>query len=168
MGWACLLALVLGAAAPTGRAAAPAAIADLKFNEMFTMPVGPRGLAPSARLLALDAKRVRMVGYMVQQQPATPGLFLLSPLPVMAGDEDEALADDIPANAILVRLPATAKNPLRAPAGLIRVSGVLHVGISTDPGSGRSAAASLDADAATTRALLQTVRAGAHPAPSRP
>jgi hypothetical protein len=145
---------------PTSHAATPAPVADLKFNEMFSMPVGPRGLAPSARLRELDARRVRMVGYMVHQEPATPGMFLLSPLPVLAGDEDEALADDVPANAVLVRLPATAKSTLRAQAGLIRITGVLHVGMSTDPVSGRSAAASLDADAATARALLQAVRTG--------
>jgi len=168
MNWVWVGAFVLCGVMAAGEAATPAATADLKFNEMFTMPVGPLGLTPSTRLRALDGKRVRIVGYMVQQEPATPGMFLLSPLPVVAGDEDESLADDIPANAVLVRLPTATKNKLRGQAGLVRVTGVLHVGLSTDTASGRSAAASLEADAATTRALLQVAHTGARPVKPHP
>ena len=51
--------------------AAPAGVVDLKFQELFKLPVGERGLEPSEKLVALDGKRVRIVGYMVQQ-PAAP------------------------------------------------------------------------------------------------
>ena len=132
----------------------PAGVADLKFADMFKLPVGPKGLEPTARLRALDGKRVRMIGYVVQQEPPLAGAFTLSPLPVVAGDEDESLADDIPASAMLVRLPHAKDARVPALPGLIQVSGVLHVGASE--AGGRVAGAHIDLDALPERALLGT------------
>ncbi|APV49481.1 hypothetical protein BWI17_07170 [Betaproteobacteria bacterium GR16-43] len=124
----------------------PVAPADLKFAEMFRLPVGPRGLEPSARLLALDGQRVRIVGYMVHREKATPGAFLIAPLPVLLGDEDEGLADDLPASSILVQLAPRAEGAPIAPpyaGGLFRVTGVLRVGNREEP-DGRVSAARID------------------------
>ena len=74
--------------------APPKGVSDLKFHDIFKTPVGDKGLEPSATLLALAGKRVRMVGYMVRQQPEPKGTFLLSPLAAEISDEDEPLADD--------------------------------------------------------------------------
>jgi hypothetical protein len=141
------------ALAVTGRLPAPpAGVSELKFAEMFKQPVGPKGLEPTERLRLLDGKRVRMVGYVVQQQPPLAGGFMLSPLPVVAGDEDESLADDIPPSVVLVRLPRAKSARVPAIPGLIQVNGVLHVGASE--AGGRVAAAHIDLDAAAERALI--------------
>ena len=102
-------------------------IADLKFNEIFKMPVGPRGMEPSEKLISLNNKHVRIVGYMAKQETPTAGLFIVSPLPVEMGDEDDKFADDMPANAIFVHLD----NPdlfVNYVPGLINLIGVLSVG----------------------------------------
>lgn len=140
----------------------PTGVADLKFADMFMLPVGPKGLEPTARLRTLDGRRVRMVGYVVQQHPPLAGAFMLSPLPVVAGDEDEALADDIPASAMLVRLPHAKGARVPALTGLIQVSGVLHVG-AREAGN-RVASAYVDLDARPERALLASIKRDRKPA----
>lgn len=89
----------------SGALPAPAdGVQDLKFNEMFKMPVGPRGMEPTPKLLALDKQRVRIIGYMANQENAVPGLFIVAPLPVHMGDDDDSFADDMPVNSIFVHL----------------------------------------------------------------
>jgi len=106
-------------------------VADLKFRDFFKLPIGPRGLAPSERLLSLDGQPVRITGYIAHQDGAfaAPGIALLTPLPVSLGDEDESFADDLPAATLYVHLA----DPLAARAvpyrpGLVAVSGTLQVG----------------------------------------
>ena len=100
---------------------------DLKFNEIFKLPVGPRGMEPSEKLLSLDKKRVRIIGYMAKQESPTSGLFILSPLPVNMGDEDDKFADDMPANSIFIHLNDSNEVVNYVP-GLINLTGVLSVG----------------------------------------
>jgi hypothetical protein len=137
--------------------APPAGVRDLKFGEMFAAPVGPRGLEPSATLRELDGKRVRLIGYVVSGAAATADGFLLSPLPVVADDEDEALADDIPPSAVLVRVSglAHALPPVR---GLVRLSGTLHLGAALDAATGRVSTAWLEPDRSTAQALRRLAR----------
>lgn len=139
--------------------AAPRGVTDLKFRDLFKLPVGPKGLEPTAKLRRLDGKRVRIVGYMVHQQPPLAGGFLLSPLPVAAGDEDESLADDIPASAIFVSLPAHAGFAAPMLPGLLKVSGRLKVGAREIPGSERVAAARIELDAESESALAGAIAA---------
>ena len=103
------------------------AITDLKFNEIFNMPVGPRGLTPSSKLLSLNNKLVRIVGYMAKQETPTPGLFIMTPLAVNMGDEDDKFADDMPANSIFVHVDNSEALVHYVP-GLINLIGVLSVG----------------------------------------
>jgi len=143
---------------------APAAgVSDLKFHDIFKTPVGDKGLEPSAILLALDGKRVRMVGYMVRQQPAPTGVFLLSPLPAEISDEDEPLADDLAPSIVAVEVTGAANRPIPPLPGLIQVTGVLHVGAKTDTASGRVSAVQIALDAAVAKSLL-----GTHSAPATP
>ena len=131
------LALLLGwmASAPTFAqdlplpTASTEAAAELRFGEMLARPVGPRGLEPSARLLALQGKTVRMVGYMAAAELPMAGRLILTPLPTTLGDEDEHLADDLPANAVFVHLsgPAGEQTVPNHP-GLMRVQGQLQLG----------------------------------------
>ena len=82
-----------------------------------------------ARQLAREhGKRVRLVGYMVQQEQPGAGVFVLSPLPLTLGDADEGLADEMPPTALLVQLPESARfSPAHMP-GLIQITGRLQVG----------------------------------------
>ena len=107
--------------------AASKRIADLKFNELFKMPVGPRGMEPSSKLLSLESKPVRIVGYMAKQETPTPGLFILTPLPINMGDEDDKFADDMPANSIFVHLDNPDALVIYSP-GLINLTGLLSLG----------------------------------------
>lgn len=104
-----------------------AGVADLKFNEFYKTPVGPKGLELTPKLINLIGKKVRIVGYMAKTEPATPGMFVLSPFPVDLGDEDEKLVDDFPPNAVFVHL---GEKDLAVPTiqGLIKLTGTLQVG----------------------------------------
>lgn len=108
-----------------------ASIPSLKFNELFKMPVGPRGLEPSEKLISLQNKEVRIIGYMAKQETPTPGLFILSPLPVNMGDEDDMYADDMPAHSVFVHLHETDA-VTGYTSGLINIIGVLDIGNKTE------------------------------------
>ena len=133
---------------------APAAgVVDLKFSEMFKMPVGPQGLEPSARLLSLHGKPVRLIGYMVDTESRAPGTLILAPLPVSNGHEDESLADDLPATAVFVHLSGmAAQQTVRSMRGLIQLTGTLQVG-AADEADGRVSAIRLRVDESTSRLL---------------
>ena len=112
----------------------PAGVAELRFSDMFQRPVGPRGLEPSARLLALDGLSVRLVGYMASAESPIPGRLILSPLPIALGDEDEPLADDLPAQAVFVHLSGpAATQTLPNYRGLLQLQGRLSVGARDEP-----------------------------------
>jgi hypothetical protein len=133
--------------------APPAGVTELKFRDVYKLPVGPKGLQPTEKLLSLDGKRVRIVGYMVQQESAPKGAFLLSPLPVLLSDEDESLADDLPASAIRIDLPKTNDVAMPHLPGLLQFTGTLRVGMRTDAASGRATPAQIVLDASDQRAL---------------
>lgn len=135
--------------------APPAGVAELKFRDLFKLPVGPKGLEPTDKLKGLDGKRVRIVGYMVQQEPPISGGFLLSPLPVVVGDADDSFADDIPASAIFVSLPKASDTIVPPLPGLIRLTGTLRAGAREVRGAGRVAPAVLELDREPERALLR-------------
>lgn len=106
-------------------------VTDLKFSEIFKMPVGPRGMEPSMKLSSLNKKPVRIVGYMAKQETPTPGLFIVTPLPVNMGDEDDKFSDDMPANSIFVHVDSPDALVQYTP-GLINLTGVLSVGGMTE------------------------------------
>lgn len=159
-GWlrAPLLALAL-LHAPAPRAAQPAepsapAVAELRFGDLFQRPIGPRGLHPSARLLALDGQPVRMRGYMADAEQPMAGRLVLTPLPSAMGDEDEHLADDLPPQAVFVHLSgAAAEATLPHHPGLLRLQGRLSVGPHEEP-DGHVSTVRLLLDEAQSRALL--------------
>lgn len=132
-------------------------VVDLKFRDLFTLPVGPRGLEPSDLLRAANGKIVRIVGYMVQQDPPTRGGFLLSPLPVAVGAEDEGLADDLPPALIFIDVARASAFTIPAMSGLLQISGTLHVGARENAQDQRISLIQITPDAPTTRALLLAV-----------
>ncbi|MDE2402960.1 MAG: hypothetical protein KGL90_14975 [Burkholderiales bacterium] len=139
-------------------AAPPPGVTDLKFREMFQLPIGPKGLALSDKLRQLDGKPVRMVGYMVAQESASAGEFILSPLPVEIGDEDESLSDDLPASSIFVHLaPEAAVRTVPNLGGLLRVTGTLRIGVHDEP-DGRVSSFRLELDEPTSQTFAPSAR----------
>jgi hypothetical protein len=129
--WACMLPAQQTWADTAAPVVASAVGADLRFAEFFKLPIGPRGLEPSAKLLALDGSSVRMLGYMARQdgETAVPGLFIVAPVPVTLGDEDESFADDLPASVLYVHLNAAEhQGYVQHMAGLLAVRGRLELG----------------------------------------
>ena len=91
------------------------------------MPIGKRGLELNDKFLSLNGKRVRILGYMAKAESPTAGMFVLAPLPVELGDEDESLSDDLPANSVFVH---TNPKKFVVPhiTGLISLIGTLSIG----------------------------------------
>jgi hypothetical protein len=124
--------------APTSTLPAlPADIAELKFRDFFVMPVGPSGLEMTPKLLALDGRRVRILGYMAQQEDPHPGFFMLTPVPVHVAEASDGLAEDLPPATLFVHLPAAqASHVASHQAGLLVLTGTLSVG-NREEGGGR-------------------------------
>jgi len=127
---ALLFTTIVGAAAEQ-LPSLPKGVTELKFSEFFVSPIGPRGLELTDKLKALDGTRVRILGYMVAQDDAPPGSFLLTPVPVHLHDHDSALADDLPATTVHVSVPgAPAIGHTRQ---LLLLTGALSVGNRPEP-----------------------------------
>jgi hypothetical protein len=127
-------------------------VMDLRFRDMIKMPIGPRGLEPTEKLIGLNGKRVRMVGFMARQEAATPGLLILTPMPVALGDRDESLSDDLPGNAVFVHLRESADTVPPYLPGLIQLTGVLEIG-AKDEADGHVSSYRLRLDAEPTREI---------------
>ena len=135
--------------APTSTLPAlPADIAELKFKDFFAMPVGPRGPEVAPKLLALDGKRVRILGYMAQQEDPHPGFFMLTPVPVKVAEASGGMADALPPATLFVHLPPSQANSVAAhQPGLLVLTGTLDVG-NREESDGRISIVRLQLDAA--------------------
>jgi hypothetical protein len=111
----------------------PRGVTELKFSEFFVMPVGPAGLTFTDKLLSLDGKRVRMTGYMVEQDKGGPGTFLFCALPVQLHDHDAALADDLPPAVVHVTVPTCRDRQVPHARGLMLLTGTLSIGPRNEP-----------------------------------
>lgn len=135
-------------------------VTELRFQDIHTRPFGPRGLELSEKATRLDGRRVRIVGYMLNQSPpAEDGLFL-SPVPATVGAQDEGLADDVPASALFVRLPDSAlarakRHWVPYLPGPLVFEGTLRLHRHVDPVGGRAVDIQLDVDKAMARRLLK-------------
>ena len=106
----------------------PAGVTELKFTEFFVSPIGDRGLAFTEKLRSLDGKRVRILGYMAQQEQPVPGMFLFSAIPVRLNEEHYGLADDLPAATMFVFMPSQRDQVVRHAPGLMLLTGTLSIG----------------------------------------
>lgn len=103
-------------------------VTELRFRDFFRTPVGSTGLDISDTLSQADGQSVRLVGYMVQQENATPGRFLLTPRPVQMSEHADGDADDLPPATVVVYLdPAQQDWAVPHVRGLVTVSGKLSV-----------------------------------------
>lgn len=102
---------------------------DLAFNEFFKMPIGPHGLEPTEKLLNLNNKRVRVLGYMAEEEEPTPGLFMLAAQPVSVAEKADGMADDLSAATLFIRMPdQDAGKMLAHRSGLWVLTGTLQLG----------------------------------------
>ncbi len=135
-----LVFAALAASLPSVKATPPDAAATavgasatpLSFADFYQRPVGPRGLTPGARLLALAGERVELAGYLVQgvvPSGDAPSPIIIAPIPVVLSDEDESLADDLPASvAYLHPVNGLSAASLDKCHGAVRVRGTLELG----------------------------------------
>jgi hypothetical protein len=135
LAFACLMVLATGLApAPSGaQGGDPAPVdltpVDLPFAGFFKRPIGPRGLEPSELLLKADGQRVRVQGYMVAREQATPGRFLLTPRPVRLSEHADGEADDLPPATVTVVLdPSHSTSIVAHQAGAVALTGRLQLG----------------------------------------
>ena len=119
----------LAQSAPAAAAPEPLPPVALRLQDFFQMPVGPKGLVISERLRQAQGRKVRITGYVVQQEVATLGQFLLTPRPVLMSQHADGEADDLPPATVFVRLDADQQGWAVAHArGLVEVTGTLDVG----------------------------------------
>lgn len=101
----------------------------LRLQDFFQLPVGPQGLVISKALRQAQGQRVRLTGFVVQQEVATLGHFLLTPRPVQMSQHADGEADDLPPATVYVSLDASQQDWAVAHArGLVEVTGTLDVG----------------------------------------
>jgi hypothetical protein len=134
----------------------PEGVEELKFEEFFRLPVGPRGLDCTERLRALDGKKVRILGFQVREQISTctdcatdtarpgakprpawinhlvPGRLLLSPSPATINMAHYGLCDDLPPQTVYVTAPDFFGEPVPFTPGLLLLTGTLSVGNKTE------------------------------------
>jgi hypothetical protein len=126
--------VLMGAAAGQ---VAPAAVPDaplLGFRDFFKLPIGPRGLEPTDKLLRLREQRVRVQGYMVKEEEPVPGLFMLTPTPVVMAERADGPADYLLAATLFVHLTGdNEKNIIGYRPGLWTLSGLLRLGAQHEP-----------------------------------
>lgn len=126
--YALAISCCLAAATAMAGANEPPQPLELKFRDFFASPIGPRGLEISPALKAAHGKRVRLVGYMVAQEDAPAGHFLLTPLPVRMSEHADGDADDLPPATVVVEMPASdSARVLPHTPGLLQLTGVLQV-----------------------------------------
>ena len=136
----------------------PEGVEELKFADFYKMPVGPRGLEPTERMLALDGKKVRLSGFFVFEDWATcscpeeptappktaaarraaarpkwmkhvvPGRIMFAPLPVTVSLGHYGLADDLPAQVAFLDIVPRFGEPVFYQPGIFSVIGTLTLG----------------------------------------
>jgi len=132
------LVLTIGALAVMGPCVSMRAggedVPVLTFREFFRLPIGPRGLEPTDRLLSLRDQRVRIQGYMVREEQPQPGVFMLAPKPLAMAELADGPADDLPAATLFVHVGGEDRDKVIGyRAGIWTVSGVLRLGAWLEP-----------------------------------
>ena len=112
----------------------PPDVTEVRFGDFFVRPVGATGLELTETLRQLDGRRVRILGYMVNQEEAPAGRFLFSPLPgQQVHEHDNGLADDLPASTVFVSVPTLPDKAVPFVPGLMLLTGTLSVGNRAEP-----------------------------------
>jgi hypothetical protein len=111
--------------------------AELSFRDFYKLPIGPRGLEPTNKLLSLKDKRVHIKGFMVKEEEPTAGIFMLTSLPVNIPEKEDGPSDDLPGSTIFVHMPREdAEKILAYRPGMWDLVGTLQLG-AKEEGNGR-------------------------------
>jgi len=97
----------------------------LSFHEFFE--TDSTGIKPSAKLLALNGKRVKLVGFMVREEEPLRGAFYLSPQPVFDSEEGGGTAD-LPVESVLVIVKSYEGKEIPFVPGALEATGILQIG----------------------------------------
>lgn len=116
------------AAVSTSVPALPDGVAELKFADFYLMPVGPRGLEYTDRLLSLRGKKVRVLGYMVRQSQPVPRTLLLSARPMTLHEDEYGFCDDLPPQILHVLTPEAEAPSVPFTPGVLLLTGRLDLG----------------------------------------
>jgi hypothetical protein len=100
-------------------------ITTLDFREFF-IPASSE-LKPTPKLLSLNGKRVRLVGFMAQMEEPLKGAFYLCPRPVFA-DESGGGTADLPPETVRVIMRSAKNREVQFMRGALEVEGILEVG----------------------------------------
>lgn len=122
-----------------------AGVTDIKLGEIFKTPIGPKGLEYTDRAKSLDGKKVRVAGFMVEQETPMRGVLILAPMPIHTHDEEMGLADDLPAS-IMYCLTSDREFKPAFTRGKMLLTGTLRLG-SREEADGRVSWARLELDA---------------------
>jgi hypothetical protein len=122
---------------PTAAAKSTSTATPLSFRDFFEPT--PRELKPSAKLVSLNGKRVRLVGFMAHldadhdggEAAVVPGAFYLCPHPTECA-EGGAGTGDLPSSAVLVILPRGWNRALPFTPRALEVVGRLELGPRTE------------------------------------
>lgn len=102
---------------------------SLSFAQFFNRPIGPQGLEPTSTLMNLRGSAVELRGFAVRPLGGLEGPWILSPVAMTLGDEDESLADDLPASIAYLHSPDLAmQQALHSCPRQVEVTGILDVG----------------------------------------
>jgi hypothetical protein len=82
----------------------------LELRAFFKMPIGPKGLELSEKVLNASGQKVQLTGYMVKNELPMPGVFILSPRPIQLSEHADGDANDLPASVCWVYLDDRQKN----------------------------------------------------------
>lgn len=124
---AAVLAVAVPAAATGGASRAEAT--PLSFQELFEP--SPRELKPTAKLLSLHGRRVRLVGYMARMESPPRGAFYIAPHPVFC-DEAGGGTADLPPEAVRVVVRSAAGQAIPWVPRPLEVTGTLELGPQPD------------------------------------
>ena len=102
------------------------ALPELTFAQFFG-PIGPRGMEYSNAIRGLSGQRIRLRGFMVQQNERVPGLFLFAAMPVKVDTRADCNETDTPPAMLHVFVPGASKVVPWVP-GPHFLSGVLELG----------------------------------------
>lgn len=104
----------------------PPGIEQLKFGEFYQSPIGSHGLTPSKRLQELRGKKVRILGFMVEQASYARDYFLMTAVPLSL--DEEHFSNDLPPASLLVKLkPGANEKVVFSPYPLL-LTGTLEIG----------------------------------------
>lgn len=105
-----------------------AAISELRFQDIFKLPIGENGPEPTEKLLALNHQRVRITGYQVKGETRA-GIFMLTPNPVDISAMEDHAPDELPAATLFAHMSvADATENLAYRTGPRELTGVLDIG----------------------------------------